>query len=93
MSFEGYYQVLCENGHLHFVDVYDFPDTWICSCGKKAAWKNMVDQTNNEDEGAINLEVEQEAVICICEKCKVEHIAKEVRYKIPEKDVGRHFIG
>ena len=25
MSFEGYYQVICKNGHYHLVDVFEYP--------------------------------------------------------------------
>ena len=54
MSFEGYYQVLCVNGHLLEIDVYDvdvdFPncdEEWECEyCNEKIAWWNIVDETN-----------------------------------------------
>lgn len=59
MSFEGYYQILCKNGHETCVDCYEYPHfgkeetddfgtkyPWKCYCGTTAAWWNLVDQTN-----------------------------------------------
>jgi hypothetical protein len=62
MSFEGYYQILCRNGHIGGADCYDDPnfdgtgsayrdsDTdplWHCvECNEVAAWWNLVDITN-----------------------------------------------
>jgi hypothetical protein len=62
MSFEGYYQVLCEKGHLTDIDCYKEPilskelyppfikpeeaKLWTCRCGSRAAWWNLVDVTN-----------------------------------------------
>lgn len=61
MSFEGYYQILCKNGHKHSCDCYEHiiftkdqccyagEEVWTCSCGAHAAWWNLVDQTNGSD--------------------------------------------
>jgi len=57
MSFEGYYQVICKEGHYSVVDVYEHPnfgeggdfvsdEVWVCRCGAHAAWTNMVNLTN-----------------------------------------------
>lgn len=52
MSYEGYRQILCENGHYHTEDAYasywdDNECPWKCSiCGSKEAWSNGVDTTN-----------------------------------------------
>lgn len=51
MSFEGYYELLCENGHFaKSYDIYgDFPDK--CDyCGAPFTHHHMVDQTNGPDE-------------------------------------------
>jgi hypothetical protein len=49
MSFEGYYEFLCQNGHHAACDVYA-PEPKKCRvCGASMAWQNMVDQTNGED--------------------------------------------
>jgi hypothetical protein len=49
MSFEGYERILCENGHLFEYNVYSSVnlDEWKCPyCHKKAAWSQIVDETN-----------------------------------------------
>lgn len=81
MSFEGYYQKLCEKGHLTCVDVYG-PEDDKCNCGKKFVWENTVDQTNGENDGLVNLEIiSQES----CDCCG--HV-KETVYKIPDLERG-----
>ena len=93
MSFEGLYQVLCENGHYYCFDVYTMqPENWICpACGKKAKWYNMVDCTNGsfDDDGAridnyIELKLDQTAIECKCPTCGVVHKIGMDSYKIPE---------
>ena len=51
MSFEGRYNVLCENGHLSEWDIWsNFPledNSWRCPyCEAKLAWWTLVDETN-----------------------------------------------
>lgn len=60
MSYEGYVQILCTNGHESVVDCYENPNfggwerddwegdvpLWRCHCGALAAWYNNVDTTN-----------------------------------------------
>lgn len=49
MSFEGYYQKLCRNGHLTQHDVYDYDSKYEFACpycGERFVWFNTVDQTN-----------------------------------------------
>jgi hypothetical protein len=55
MSFEGYYQLLCKNGHSYTEDARDhssqFPGDdrpkWFCiECYTALAWENLVDVTN-----------------------------------------------
>lgn len=48
-SCEGYFQCLCEHGHLNYFDLYE-DDEAVCSCGAKIAWQHFVDQTNGIDE-------------------------------------------
>jgi len=51
VSFEGYYQALCENGHDCSSDVYEFVEQGPCHvCGGKIVWRNLVDQTNDSGE-------------------------------------------
>lgn len=52
MSFEGYYQIRCENKHYYTQDVYSFSSGSKCSyCGAGIEAKNMVDETNFESDG------------------------------------------
>jgi hypothetical protein len=63
MSWEGYYQALCEKGHQCSLDPYD--SMWLksgygeslddekgskCHCGAKIVWYNVVDTTNGSFE-------------------------------------------
>lgn len=91
MSFEGYYRVLCENGHLHKrpYDYFDANSPALnkpCEiCNADIAWINLVDVTNGGDGydiGLIELEVKSEAVPCTC-KCGHKHNAAEATYHIP----------
>lgn len=47
MSFEGYYQKMCKNGHAWSTDVY-IDDNVCGKCEMPAIWLHMVDQTNDE---------------------------------------------
>lgn len=65
MSYEGYVQVLCANGHYSTYDCWDDPfviyddseETPICKvCGARLVWRNGVDTTNGcnfDDERGI----------------------------------------
>jgi len=47
MSFEGYMQYLCPQGHYWERDVYEERDSKECPrCNQKVAWQNIVDETN-----------------------------------------------
>lgn len=58
MSYEGYEQVLCKNGHLGSADAYFGHHDWQCpDCGTPdIAWSNSVDDTNGERFGYIHME-------------------------------------
>jgi hypothetical protein len=93
MSYEGYYQVLCEEGHLFIVDAYDWQygeeEPNICPiCGKKPVWENAVDDTNCDQFGLIHLQVKIPGEECICRECGIRHIKKHTTYYIP-KGKGR----
>lgn len=100
MSFEGYFQILCENGHYFCPDVYSVAnfafksyDEWECPiCQAKMAWYNIVDLTNgSEDEdgnpidGYVELEIKEQSK---CEHCG--SVIGETIYKIPEN--GGHKV-
>jgi hypothetical protein len=51
MSYEGYVQYLCKNGHYWTVDAYDdyestCPDCCCPDCRERPYWENCVDETN-----------------------------------------------
>lgn len=76
MSFEGYFQQICKNGHYHVYDAYDNEEEKCPDCGSEWAWSNMVDTTNgthNEFGGRIDNYKEpiliKEAVYKKCDHC------------------------
>lgn len=98
MSYEGYDNFLCRNGHLRGFDAHDDMDVrlYCCpACGAGAAWWNSVDETNGIDEdtghcpGYVELEL---ATPAIYETCSLghRHVTCEATYKIPPKGVGHH---
>lgn len=99
MSFEGYNQILCCNGHLAEVDVYfmDVKD-WNCPhCEERATWWNIVDTTNGsfDDDGEridgyVFPEEKEPAQKCRCSECGHEHISKPATYLIPPHGIGHH---
>jgi len=94
MSFEGYYRVLCENGHLSEWDCYDRYDSgyteedshWRCGdCGAPEAWRQLIDQTNDSGEDQKwPLEIVKEAVFQTCDLGCNHEISPTV-YKIPNQ--------
>jgi predicted RNA-binding Zn-ribbon protein involved in translation (DUF1610 family) len=95
MSYQGYVQVLCKNGHYRKFDAYNDPTDffewenkkpWTCpDCGEKMVWSNNVDQTNGEDFGYVELEIEHDAEEEECRSCGHVEVTEPVRFKIPEK--------
>lgn len=86
MSFEGYVQILCKNGHYWEVDCYDDDEKHCSICGEKPKWRNLVDITNgsfdfdgSRCDGYIHLEVKN------IKKCTHCGSILETRYKIPKK--------
>lgn len=92
MSFEGYYRVLCKNGHLDEFDCYSQSLTkWTCpECGEKDAWYQLIDQTNCSGQGQVwPLEVvsQEKDTTCKegylnCPKCRPH---TPTIYQIPDK--------
>lgn len=87
MSFEGFYRVLCKNGHLDSFDVYvNEPCNWKCSiCQEKCAWEETIDQTNGYEEGSeFPLEIDIPAKLSEpCKECGSTKLLEQERYKIP----------
>jgi hypothetical protein len=91
MSYEGYTQVLCSNGHLRQFDCNDYswsPSTRYneqeplkCSCGASFVWSHEVDQTNDEGVPAkLEVAIPEEWMQC---DMGHKHIIKEGTYHIP----------
>ncbi len=87
MSFEGYYRILCKNGHLSCPDVYDYAAfpfdkfKWQCpDCGELAAFEQLVDQTNNCDYAHCELPKEQKDI------CK-DHGCGYTEFEIKEEAI------
>lgn len=84
MSYEGYEQWLCENGHYFNFDCYDRPrwETWRCPhCNAKAAWTNSVDETNCEPVGYRELKMITGPK---CRKCKCDLAVEPAIYEVPK---------
>ena len=93
MSFEGYYQVICKNGHYHTVDAYHADEELACPfCKCPKEWDNLVDTTNgshdeagNRVDGFVFLKAERDAMTCTCRKCGHTHETEPAIFKIPKK--------
>ena len=99
MSWEGYGQALCGNGHLYTLGQYDYElvDCPLFGCQAKQAWIHWVDETNGcycPEEGdklgggkcpahPIKLEILEPAQVDECVTCKHRKLIKHERYKIP----------
>ena len=51
MSFEGYYQVKCDNNHYYTTDAYNYSNGEPCETCKAPTYGHLVDDTNGEAEG------------------------------------------
>lgn len=99
MSFEGYHQLICKEGHLGVSDCYDVdPKFWVCHeivhghfCGKGAQWWNLVDVTNgsfdeemgNRIDGYIELSPFIQGDMCCCGSCGHSHRLSPDLYRPP----------
>lgn len=83
MSYEGYYQLICEKGHYFTVDCYMHHPHMACPlCGKSVAWWNIVDTTNDEGK-PVELEVILPQLSRTCPTCGQLQVIKLATYKIP----------
>lgn len=87
MSYEGYIQVLCPNGHTWNINDNGWepsPDEFKCShCRQFAIWKNFVDETNGESIGLIQLEKITPIKLHTC-TCGNIHTGEPATYRIPD---------
>ena len=100
MSYEGYSQFVCAQGHAWDVDAMELMyggdehlQPKMCPfCGSPAVWENSVDQTNGYEEDnpasiPAKLEVDRPAVVEVCNLGHTHTLTRET-YKIPA-DKGR----
>ena len=90
MSYEGYSQFLCKNGHAWTADCMRTDMETKCpACGEFKVWENIVNVTNGSFEGNeridgyVELEILEEKV---CSEC---HRPTETRYKIPTPNLNK----
>lgn len=94
MSYEGFEQHICANGH-HFntgpTYSFDDDDKPICLiCNAKSIFCNCVDDTNCENLGVI-LEKDWKKLLLTPEESKIcnlghLHVVKEATYRVPSKE-------
>lgn len=87
MSFEGFYRMLCKNGHLGHSDCYTTePENWHCHiCGESCAWWELIDQTNGYDpKSETKLRIKEKEKIELCECCGEFKTTKHQTYQIPK---------
>lgn len=96
MSWEGYYQLICNAGHSYSCDdVYslDIPEMICPFCKSKPKWYNVVDQTNGsfaEDgktriDNYVKLKIKAVATTKKCECCQHVKVIEPETYSIPRK--------
>ncbi len=89
MSFEGYYQHICTDGHYYQRELHD--ENLCFVCGGEPVWENLVDLTNgsyDDDghriDGYIELKVYTESGGQWCEcDCGHRHQTPKI-YKVPK---------
>lgn len=103
MSYEGYEQLLCANGHAWAIDAYadafeddNYHPRKCHDCGGMAVWGNSVDETNgvnpdtDEGEGYVPLKMKTDIVYEECFHCKHSKIIANETFEIPS-DKGVHY--
>lgn len=88
MSYEGYSQFLCKNGHQWTRDCNAVDEVNEClDCSEPPVWENMVDLTNGSFDGDERIDGYVELELLeppkTCDKC---NSVLEVRYKNPQKE-------
>jgi len=92
MSYEGYEQCICKNGHYFECDCRQ--DLVCPICEEEQAWYNSVDETNYYSYGEIPLEVLRAKYLLSPAQVKTcdlghEHVVQEEIFRIPnEKDTN-----
>jgi len=100
MSYEGFEQHVCKNGHRYDIPVMYYGDSDNCHvCGAESAWFNGVDDTNGESYGKVPDDVWIQQFILTEEEwgtCNMghRHMAKAATFRIPsvhEHATSRHW--
>ena len=92
MSYEGYEQLLCPDGHYWQLDCRSPIEAPCPRCEKKAVWWNSVNETNGpcdpetgeRIDGYVELEEMEPAKTCTCPTCMNVHQVEPPKYRIPE---------
>jgi hypothetical protein len=95
MSYEGYNQLICVNGHYTTADCYHQHE--ICFiCAGKIVFNNAVDETNCEAIGVIPDQYLEklkltDSVCCTCESCRHRHVKEIAIYRCPTDEELKKF--
>lgn len=97
MSYEGYLQYVCHNGHRYDADCYD---DGVCPfCKEDFVFSNQVNETNFESFGVIPPEEWEKLQLTpqVKEVCNLghEHTTKHATYRVPtqkEHEAMRRFL-
>ena len=99
MSYEGFEQHICENGHLFEIGCsfsMEDEEVFCPHCQKESVWYNMVDDTNCDRMGVITPEEFNKLLISPekFETCSLNHrhLISAATYKIPQKNDLKHFF-
>ena len=84
MSYEGYVQLLCPEGHYWVIDAADDSEPRCHCCDGSVAWSNAVDDTNCDTFGEIDMTpfVVSRAIFETCNLGHVHEKGSDV-YRIP----------
>jgi len=95
MSWEGYGQVLCKNGHQYTVGAYDGENDPCPDCGAAQDWVHWVDQTNGcycpLTDGSkcpahpLELRIKTPEVVEECSQCHHKKRTQPATYFKPEE--------
>lgn len=87
MSYEGYVQFICKNGHYNKQPEAHDGDQAPCHCGTGYVWENRVNDTNCDAFGVIPDHVMRMFIVTdeILEECNLghKHVMSEATYTAP----------
>lgn len=82
MSYEGYEEHICENGHLFCASAYE--GSPVCDCGARSVYMHAIDETNYEPI-EMEYKVKEEALFETCPCCGNKKLIRKETYFIPTK--------